>query len=82
MRLTNGEFSLLTVLLGAPERVLSRDQMLELSRLHSDEVYGRTVDVQVARLRRKIEADPARPRFIVTVRGAGYLLGVPVQTVY
>ena len=82
VRLTNGEFSLLTVLLGAAGRVLSRDQMLDLSRLYSDEVHGRTVDVQVVRLRRKIETDPARPRCILTERGAGYRLGVPVQTVY
>jgi two-component system OmpR family response regulator len=82
VRLTNGEFSLLTVLLGASGRVLSRSQLLDLSRLHGDEVYVSTINVQVARLRRKIEADPARPRLIVTQRGAGYLLGVPVQTVY
>jgi two-component system, OmpR family, response regulator len=81
-QITNGQFSLLSALLGASGRVLSRDQLLDLSRLHSDEVYLRTIDVQINRLRRKIEADPARPRVIVTQRGAGYRLGVPVQTVY
>ena len=80
--LSNGEFSLLVVLLGAPSRILSRDQLLDLSRLHNDEVYNRSVDVQIMRLRRKIEKDPAEPRYIRTERGAGYLFGVPVETVY
>ena len=80
--LSNGEFSLLVVLLGAPNRILSRDQLLDLSRLHNDEVYNRSVDVQIMRLRRKIEKDPAQPRYIRTERGAGYLFGVPVDTVY
>jgi len=80
--LSNGEFSLLVVLLGAPNRVLSRDQLLDLSRLHNDEVYNRSIDVQILRLRRKIEKDSAEPRYIRTERGAGYLFGVPVETVY
>jgi DNA-binding response OmpR family regulator len=80
--LSNGEFALLVVLLGAPNRILSRDQLLDLSRLHNDEVYNRSVDVQIMRLRRKIEQDPARPRYICTERGAGYSFGVPVETVY
>jgi two-component system, OmpR family, response regulator len=80
--LSNGEFSLLVVLLGAPSRILSRDQLLGLSRLHNDEVFNRSVDVQIMRLRRKIEPDPAQPRYIRTERGAGYLFGVPVETVY
>jgi len=80
--LSNGEFSLLVVLLGAPSRVLSRDQLLDMSRLHSDDVYNRSVNTQVMRLRRKLEADPANPRYICTERGAGYLFGVPVETVY
>jgi DNA-binding response OmpR family regulator len=80
--LSNGEFSLLVALLGAPSRALSRDQLLDLSRLHNDEVYNRSVDVQVMRLRRKIETDAAQPRYILTERGAGYLFGVPVEIVY
>jgi two-component system, OmpR family, response regulator len=82
VRLSNGEFSLLVVLLGAPNRVLSRDQLLDLSRLHNDEVYSRSIDVQILRLRRKIEPDAGRPRYIQTERGAGYVFGVPVETVY
>jgi len=80
--LTNGEFSLLVVLLGAPQRILSRDQLLDLSRLHNDEVFNRSIDVQIMRLRRKIEVDPVEPRYIKTERGAGYLFGVAVETVY
>jgi DNA-binding response OmpR family regulator len=59
-------------------RVLSRDQLLELSRLNRSEVYDRSIDVQILRLRRKIEADPSRPEYIKTERGAGYLFDVPV----
>jgi DNA-binding response OmpR family regulator len=80
--LSNGEFSLLVVLLGSPHRILTRDQLLDLSRLHNDEVYSRTIDVQIMRLRRKIEPDSSQPRYIRTERGAGYLFGVPVETVY
>jgi DNA-binding response OmpR family regulator len=80
--LSNGEFSLLVVMLGAPNRILSRDQLLDLSRLHNDEVYNRSVDVQIMRLRRKIEKDAAEPRYIRTERGVGYLFGVPVETIY
>jgi len=81
VELTNGEFSLLTAFLSAPQRVLSRDQLLELSRLHNAEVYDRSIDVQILRLRRKVEVDPANPRFIVTERGAGYVFAAAVDIV-
>jgi DNA-binding response OmpR family regulator len=80
--LSNGEFSLLAAFCGSAQRVLSRDQLMTLSRLHSAEVYERTVDVQVVRLRRKIEVDPARPQLIVTERGAGYMFVPPVESLY
>jgi DNA-binding response OmpR family regulator len=80
--LTNGEFNLLAALLAAPGRVLSRDRLIEASRVFDNEVYDRAVDIQVLRLRRKIEADPAQPRFIVTERGAGYIFSSPVEVVY
>jgi DNA-binding response OmpR family regulator len=80
--LSNGEFSLLVVLLGAAQRILTRDQLLDLSRLHNDEVFNRSVDVQIMRLRRKIEQDPRQPRYVLTERRAGYMFGVPVETVY
>jgi DNA-binding response OmpR family regulator len=80
--LTNGEFNLLTALLAAPERILTRDQLLEASRVYDNEVYDRAIDIQVLRLRRKIEADPSQPKFIVTERGVGYLFGSPVEIVF
>ena len=80
--LTNGEFNLLAALLSAPERILTRDQLLEASRVYDNEVYDRAIDIQILRLRRKIEADPAQPKFIVTERGVGYILNSPVEVVY
>src|SRR5262249_56103714 len=58
VEVTNNEFSLLAAFLSAPKRILSREQLLDLSRLHNSEVYDRSIDVQILRLRRKIEADP------------------------
>lgn len=82
VELSNGEFSLLSALCRAPQRVLSRDQLLSLSRLHEAEVYDRTIDVQIRRLRLKIEQDPACPALIRTERGAGYRLACDVETLY
>jgi two-component system, OmpR family, response regulator len=79
--LTNGEFSLLAAFVSSPQRILSREQLLDLSRLHNAEVYDRSIDVQILRLRRKIEDDPANPRFIKTERGAGYLFDAIVDAV-
>ncbi|MBN3814407.1 response regulator transcription factor [Paraburkholderia sp. Ac-20347] len=76
--LTNGEFSLLHAFLAAPGCVLAREQLLEASRLYAD-VYDRSIDVQILRLRRKIEAVPSRPEFIKTERGAGYVFAAPVE---
>jgi two-component system, OmpR family, response regulator len=80
--LTNGELNLLAALLASPGRILSRDQLLEASRVHDNEVYDRAIDIQVLRLRRKIEADPTQPRYIVTQRGAGYIFSANVEVVY
>jgi DNA-binding response OmpR family regulator len=82
IELTNGEFSLLQAFCAAPQRVLSRDQLLDLSRLNSAEVYDRSIDVQILRLRRKIEPDPSQPQYIVTERGAGYLFDTPVEVLH
>ncbi len=79
--LTNSEFNLLVAFLAAPQRVLSRDQLLNLSRLHNDEVYDRSIDVQVGRLRKKLERGAARLNMIRTERGAGYVFTAPVETV-
>jgi len=78
---TNSEFNLLVAFLAAPQRVLSREQLLELSRLHDDEVYDRSVDVQVGRLRRKIEPKGTPTQLIRTERGAGYMFMASVETV-
>ncbi|MDB6107192.1 MAG: two component transcriptional regulator, winged helix family [Gammaproteobacteria bacterium] len=80
--LTNREFNLLAALLAAPERILTRDQLLEASRVYDNEVYDRSIDVQVLRLRRKIESDPTQPQFIVTERGVGYIFRSPVEVLY
>src|SRR5256885_1813520 len=78
---TNSEFNLLVAFLAAPQRVLSREQLLELSRLHNDEVYDRSVDVQVGRLRKKIEPKGTQAQLIRTERGAGYVFTAAVETV-
>lgn len=82
VELTNGEFNLLAALLAAPQRILTRDQLLESSRVYDNEVYDRSIDVQVLRLRRKIEVDPSQPQFIVTERGVGYIFHSPVEVLY
>jgi DNA-binding response OmpR family regulator len=82
VHLSNGEFSLLVVLLGASNRVLSRDQLLDMSRLHGDDVYNRSVNTQILRLRRKLETDPAKPRYICTERSAGYVFSARVEIIY
>jgi DNA-binding response OmpR family regulator len=79
VELTNSEFNLLCAFLAAPQRVLTRDQLLERSRLHSIEVYDRAIDVTILRLRRKIEQDHTLPKLIVTERGAGYRFAEPVS---
>jgi len=82
IELTNKEFNLLAALVAAPQRILTRDQLLESSRVYDNEVYDRAIDVQMLRLRRKIESDPAQPRFLVTERGVGYRFDCPVEVVY
>jgi len=77
--LRNAELNLLVAFLSAPQRLLAREQLLELSRLHNAEVYDRSVDVLVGRLRKKIEVDPKAPQLIVTERGSGYVLRTAVE---
>jgi two-component system phosphate regulon response regulator OmpR len=71
--LTGMEYDLLRVFVEHANRVLTRDQLLTLTRNREWEPFDRSIDIRIARLRRKIEADPARPAAIRTVRGAGYL---------
>jgi two-component system phosphate regulon response regulator OmpR len=71
--LTTGEFALLKVLVTHPRTPLSRDKLMELARGREFEAFDRSIDVQVSRLRRLIEPDPARPAYIQTVWGFGYV---------
>jgi DNA-binding response OmpR family regulator len=81
VEISRGEFRLLRALLSSPQRILTREQLLELTRMNGTEVYDRSIDSQIMRLRRRIEADPAEPRFIRTERGAGYYFDAPVAAV-
>lgn len=76
--LTKGEYSLLTAFLDAPQRPLSREYLLQATRVHED-IFDRSIDVQILRLRRKLEIDPNAPRIIQTERGVGYVFTLPVQ---
>jgi two-component system phosphate regulon response regulator OmpR len=71
--LTTGEFSVLKVLAQHPRQPLSRDKLMELARGREYEVFDRSIDVQISRLRKIVEADPAHPRHIQTVWGFGYV---------
>jgi two-component system, OmpR family, response regulator len=71
--MTTMEFELLRVFATHPNRVLSRDQLLTLTRNREWEPFDRSIDIRIARLRRKIECDPERPQAIRTVRSAGYM---------
>ena len=75
VQLSAGEFGLLRAFVERPERVLSRDQLLEIAFAVDTDAFDRAVDVQVSRLRRKLER-PNAPELIRTVRGEGYLLAV------
>jgi two-component system, OmpR family, response regulator len=75
--LSKSEYALLVAFLEAPERPLSREYLLQATRLHED-IFDRSIDVQVLRLRRKLEADPKAPRVIKTERGVGYVFAIPV----
>jgi two-component system, OmpR family, response regulator len=77
--LTSGEFDLLLAFVERPQRVLSRNQLLDLARGRDAAPFDRSIDVQVSRLRRKIEADPRTPELIKTVRSGGYMFTSVVE---
>ena len=77
--LTKGEFALLAVFLQSPQRVLTREHLLAASRVHDNEVFDRSIDVQILRLRRKLEVDPSVPALIKTERGVGYVFSSSVD---
>ncbi len=81
MPLRAGEFDLLLALAERPQRVLTRDQLLDLSRGRTASNFDRSIDVQISRLRRKIEIDPKVPTLIKTVRNGGYILAANVVAV-
>lgn len=76
--LTKSEYALLLAFLEAPQRALSREHLLQATRMHED-IFDRSIDVQVLRLRRKLEADPSTPQIIQTQRGVGYVFAAPVD---
>jgi len=79
VRLTTGEFDLLAAFVNNANQVLTRDRLLDLARNREAGPFDRTIDVQVGRLRRKLEDDPQRPTMIKTVRGTGYIFTPPVE---
>jgi two-component system OmpR family response regulator len=77
--LSTGEFDLLLAFVERPQRTLSREQLLDLARGRGPVPFDRSIDVQVSRLRRKIEVDPRAPEIIATVRGGGYVFAASVE---
>ncbi|CAL8478525.1 MULTISPECIES: response regulator transcription factor [Caballeronia] len=76
--LTNSEFNLLVTFLNAPGRIITREKLLESTRAF-DDIYDRAIDVQILRLRRKIETDPKKPALLRTERGAGYIFDTDIE---
>jgi DNA-binding response OmpR family regulator len=76
--LTKGEYALLAAFLEAPQRPLSREHLLQTTRVHED-IFDRSIDVQILRLRRKLETDASAPSIIRTERGVGYVFALPVE---
>jgi two-component system, OmpR family, response regulator len=79
--LTKSEYALLTAFIDSPRRPLSREQLLQATRVHED-IFDRSIDVQILRLRRKLELDPSAPQIIQTERGFGYLFALPVERLF
>lgn len=78
IQLSKSEYALLLAFLEAPQRPLSREHLLQATRVH-DDIFDRSIDVQVLRLRRKLEVDPSAPRLIRTERSVGYVFALPVE---
>jgi two-component system OmpR family response regulator len=77
--LSTGEYDLLIALVERPQRVLSRDQLLDLARGRAASALDRSIDTQISRLRKKLERDPSDPKIIKTVWGGGYMFTPPVN---
>jgi two-component system OmpR family response regulator len=78
VELTSGEFDMLLAFVEYPQQILHRDRLLDLARGRSNQAFDRSIDVQISRLRRKVEVDPAQPQLIKTVRSEGYIFTAPV----
>jgi two-component system, OmpR family, response regulator len=78
--LTKSEYALLITFLDAPQRLLTREHLLQATGVH-EEIFERSINVQILRLRRKLEGDPGAPRIIQTERGVGYVLALAVEPV-
>jgi two-component system, OmpR family, response regulator len=76
--ITSGEFDLLMAFVARPQRVLTRDQLLDLAKGRSSAAFDRSIDVQISRLRRKLKIDADGPDLIRTVRGGGYVFAATV----
>jgi two-component system, OmpR family, response regulator len=81
LALTTAEFNLLEILARRPQRVHSRDTIMDLLKGHDWTPFDRSIDALVSRLRRKIEVDPENPRLLKTVRGVGYIFSCEVMHV-
>jgi two-component system, OmpR family, response regulator len=77
--LSKGEYALLLAFLEAPQRPLTREQLMQATRVHED-IFDRSIDVQVLRLRRRLEADPSAPSMMLTERGVGYTFALTVES--
>lgn len=77
--LSSGEFELLLAFLEHPQRLLTREQLIDYARGSAHDVFDRSIDVQISRIRRKIEANTRSPEMIRTVRNAGYIFTIPVE---
>ncbi|HEX7816879.1 response regulator [Dyella sp.] len=78
--LSSGEFEVLLAFLEHPQRLLTREQLIDYARGSAHEVFDRSIDVQISRIRRKIETDTRNPEIIRTVRNAGYIFTMPVES--
>ena len=81
VQISRGEIGLLRALLSSPQRILTREQLLAQTHVNGAEVYDRSIDTQIIRLPRKIEADPTEPRFIRIERGTGYYFDAAVNMI-
>jgi two-component system OmpR family response regulator len=79
--LTNAEFNLLAVFLSNPRKIITREKLLESTRAF-DDIFDRAIDVQILRLRRKLEVDPKHPQLLRTERGVGYFFDTEVETIW